>query len=209
MLGSNEVGEGNRLMYKLGRKAGWGLAMASLALLVGAGAWIAYDNSGPHIAKDYEDCAEEAQANAASKADYSKLVTHCGERFAGRRKFGGGYTYFDFMQNRSFDIAGPNPDEDERKHIDRSYMEFLGSQRREMLLADLAKAQANLEQATSERGQHEIGAPLALTPKIPLPLKRPPLEHPKPCQGGSLSCSWARLSAAVRNSFAFSGGANR
>ncbi len=112
--------------------------------------WIAYDNSGPHIAKDYEDCAEEAQANAASKADYSKLVTHCGERFAGRRKLGGGYTYFDFLQNRSFDIAGPNPDEDERKHIDRSYMEFLGSQRREMLLADLAKAQANLEQATSE-----------------------------------------------------------
>ena len=196
-------------MYRLARRAEWGLAIASLALLVGAGAWIVYGNSGPHIAKDYEDCAEEAQANAASRADYSKLLTHCGERFAGRRKLGGGYTYFDFMQNRSFDIAGPNPNEDERKQIDRSYMDFLGSERREMLLADLAKAQANLEQATSEHGQRDIGAPLALTPKIPLPVKRPPIEHAKVCEGGSLSCSWAKLSAAVRNAFALSAGANR
>ena len=208
MLGSNEVGEGNRLIYKLDRKFGWGLAMASLALLVGAGAWIAYDNSGPHIPKDYEDCAEQAEANAASRADYSKLLTHCGERFAGRRKLGGGYTYFDFMQNRSFEIAGPNPDEDERRHIDRSYMEFLGSQRREMLLADLAKAQANLEQTTSDR-RHDVAAPLALEPKIPLPPKRPAIDRAKACQGGSLSCSWARLSAAVRNAFALSGGAKK
>ena len=108
-----------------------------------------------------------------------------------------------------FDIAGPNPNEDERKQIDRSYMDFLGSERREMLLADLAKAQANLEQATSEHGQRDIGAPLALTPKIPLPVKRPPIEHAKVCEGGSLSCSWAKLSAAVRNAFALSAGANR
>lgn len=196
-------------MHRLARPAEWGLAIASLTLLVGTVAWIVYSNSGSHIAKDYEDCAEEAQGNAASRADYSKLLTHCGERFAGRRKLGGGYTYFDFMQNRSFDIAGPNPSEDERKQIDRSYMEFLGSARREMLLADLVKAQANLEQATSEHGRHDIGAPLALTSKTPLPAKRPTIERAKACEGGSLSCTWARLSAAVRNSFAFSAGANR
>jgi len=183
--------------------------MASLALLVGAIAWISYGDSGPHIVKDYEDCAEEAQANAASRADYTILVTHCGERFAGQRKIGGGYTYFDFMQNRSSDIAGPNPTEDERKQIDRSYMEFLGSERREMLSSDLAKAQTNQGQATSERGRKDIGAPLVLTPKIPLPAKRPPIEHPKACEDGSLSCSWAKLSAAVRNAFAFSAGTNR
>src|SRR5262249_6879029 len=137
-------------MYRLSRGAVWGLAMAGLGLLVGATAWmISYVNSGPHIAKDYEDCAEDAQANAASRADYSKLVIHCGERFAGRRKIGGGYTYFDFMQNRSFDIAGPNPTEDERKQIDHVYMSFLSSKRLEMVLSDLAKAQANQEQTTS------------------------------------------------------------
>jgi hypothetical protein len=80
-------------MYRLARSAGWGLAMASLALLVGASAaWIGCGISGPHIAKDYEDCAEEARANVVSSAEYSKLITPCGERFAGRRKAGGGYT---------------------------------------------------------------------------------------------------------------------
>jgi hypothetical protein len=196
-------------MYRLARPDEWGLAIASLALLVGAGAWIVYSNSGPHIANDYEECAEDAQANAASRPDYFKLIKHCGERFAGRRKIGGGYTYFDFLQNRSFDIAGPNPSEDERKRIDRFYMEFLGSERREMLLADLAKAQANLDQATSERDRRDIGAPLALAPKIPLPAKRPGIERPKACEGGSLSCSWAKLSAAVRNAFASSAATNR
>lgn len=209
MLGSNESVRGFCWMYRSGRNAGWGFAIASLTLLVGVSLWVGYGDSGPHIAKDYEDCAEEAQANAASKAEYSKLIAHCIELFAGRRKVGGGYTYFDFMQNRSFDIAGPNPNENERKQIDHSYMEFLGSQRREMLLADLAKAQANLEQATSDHARRDIGAPLALAPKVPLPLKRPATERPKACEGGSLSCSWAKLSAAVRNALAFSAGANR
>jgi hypothetical protein len=196
-------------MYRFGRAAGWGLAAASLALLVGASVWIGYGISGRHIASDYEDCAVEAQTSAASIAEYSKLILHCGERFAGRRKVGGGYTYFDFMQNRSFDIAGPNPSEDERKQIDRSYMEFLGSQRREMFLSDLAKAQADQEQPTFQRGRQDAGALLALSPKIPLPAKRPPTERSKTCEDGSLSCSWAKLSAAVKNAFALSAGTNR
>lgn len=196
-------------MYRLARSAGWGLAIASLALLVGASAWIGYRISGPHIAKDYEDCAEEVQASVVSSAEYSKLITRCGERFAGRRKAGGGYTYFDFMQNRSFDIAGPNPTEDERRQIDRSYMEFLGSQRREILSSDLAKARANQEQATLERGRQDAGAPLVLTPKIPLPVKRPPIERLKACEDGSLSCGWEKLSTAIRNAFASSAGASR
>jgi hypothetical protein len=174
--------------------------MACLALLAGAFAWIG--SSAPRVAKDYEDCAQEAQANATSSAEYSGLITHCGERFAGRRKAGGGYAYFDFMQNRSFDIAGPNPTDEERKHIDRSYMEFLGAQRREMLLSDLAKAQANLEQGGLDRAQQGAGQPLSLTPKIPLPLKRPAIERARACEDGSLSCSWAKLSAAVRSAFA-------
>jgi hypothetical protein len=130
------------------------------------------------------------------------LITLCSERFAGRRKAGGGYRYFDFMQNRSFDIAGPNPTEGERKHIDRTYMNFLGAQRREMLLSELAKAQANEEQAAFGRSRQDTETPLALAPKIPLPVKRPLVEHSKPCEAGSLSCSWARLSAAVKNAFA-------
>ena len=190
-------------MYGLGWSARWAtLVMACLALLAGALVWIG--SSAPHVAQDYEDCAEEAQANATSNVEYSRLITHCGERFAGRRKASGGYAYFDFMQNRTFDIAGPNPTDAERKHIDRSYMEFLGAQRREMLLSDLAKAQANMGQAGLDRAQQGVGPPLALTPKIPLPVKRPPVERARACEDGSLSCSWAKLSAAVRSAFASS-----
>src|SRR5215469_11386345 len=114
-------------MYRLGMSARWAaLAMACAAVLAGVYVWIG--SSTPRVARDYEDCTEEAQANATSSVEYSKLITHCGERYAGRRKAGGGYAYFDFMQNRTFDIAGPNPTDDERKQIDHTYMEFLGAQ---------------------------------------------------------------------------------
>jgi hypothetical protein len=201
ILSNDHAVRGICRMYGLGQSARWAmLGIACLALLAGAVAWIG--SSALHVVADYEDCTEDAQAKATSGAEYSSLIAHCGERFAGRRKRGGGYAYFDFMQNRSFDIAGPNPTDDERKRIDHSYIEFLGAQRREVLLSDLVKAQANLGQAGLDRAQQSAGPPLALTPKIPLPPKRPPLERSKVCENGSLSCSWAKLSAAMRSSFA-------
>ena len=196
-------------MYRLGKSAGWALAVASLALLAGASAWIGYGNSGPRVAQDYEECADEAKTNASSNTEYSNLMTHCGERFAGRRKSGGGYSYFDFMQNKTFNIAGPNPTDDERKQIDHSYIEFLATTRRETILSELMKAQADLEDAGIDRSRQNVGAPLALTPKIPLPARRPVVEHSKTCEDGSLSCGWAKLSTAVKNAFASSNEANR
>ena len=196
-------------MHKPGKGAGWGVAIAISASLGVAAAWLGHRNSGPRAGRDYEDCAEEAQANSSSSVEYSKLITHCGERFAGRRKPGGGYTYFDFLQNRTFDITGPNPTEAESKKIDRSYMEFLGAQRREMLLSDLAKAQANHEQAGFEPGRQDARAPLVLAPKIPLPARRPFIKRSRPCEDGSISCTWAKLTAAVKNAFASSAGSNR
>ena len=110
------------------------------------------------------------------------------------------------MQDRSFDIAGPNPTEDERKQIDRSYMEYLGVQRREIFRSDLMKAQANTEQTTLERDRKDTGAPLDLAPRIPLPAKRPLIERARSCGDSSLSCSWEKLTAAVKNAFASSAG---
>ena len=196
-------------MYRLGKSAGWAFAIASLALLAGVSAWIAYGSSGPRVTQDYEECADEAKINASSGPEYSKLIIHCGERFAGRRKAGGGYAYFDFMQNKTFDIAGPNPTESEREQIDRSYMEFLATTRRETILSELMKAQAELEEAGIDRSRQNAGAPLALTPKIPLPAKRPVVERSRTCEDGSLSCGWAKLSTAVRNAFASSNEASR
>src|SRR2546428_41375 len=66
---------------------------------------------------DFEECADLAEKAATREARTSEIAA-CNAKFAGRRKSGGGYTYFDFMQNRSFDIAGPNPTKEEQKHID-------------------------------------------------------------------------------------------
>jgi hypothetical protein len=196
-------------MYQLGNRARWGVGILGSALLALAAVWLGYRSSESLIARDYEECTELAQADSSSAVQSSQSISHCGERFAGRRKAGGGYAYFDFMQNRTFDIAGPNPNEEERKKIDRSYVKFLAAQGREIFLSDLAKAQANQEQAAFERGRQDVGPPLALTPKVPLPVRRPALEHVRSCEGGSLSCSWAKLSAAVKNAFASSVNTNR
>jgi hypothetical protein len=72
-------------------------------------------------ARDYEECVEAIMANQSSPAsgdEHSSAMTGCNARFAGRRKPGGGYSYYDFRQGRSFDIAGPNPTAEERKQID-------------------------------------------------------------------------------------------
>jgi len=191
-------------MYRPRNGAEWGVVAATVVVLLGiTAAWIGYGARESYAAKDYEDCSANAQADATSDIDYNKLLTRCSERFAGRRKSGGGYAYFDFLQNKTFDIAGPNPTDEERKRIDRSYMEFLGTQGREMFLADMAKAQANQEQVDLRRGRQGAG-PLELSPKIPLPAKRPAIERSKPCNDGSLSCSWAKLTTTVKNAFASS-----
>ena len=60
-----------------------------------------------------------------AKAAKAKIVSECDAKFPGRRKPGGGYTYFDFMQNRHFDIAGPKPTPQELKRMDQEYLAFL------------------------------------------------------------------------------------
>jgi hypothetical protein len=63
------------------------------------------------------------------------LIAQCDKQFVGRRKIGGGYTYYDFLQNRHFDIAGPNPTPNELKHFDEEYTLYLDTQRREAAAA--------------------------------------------------------------------------
>ena len=89
---------------------------------------------------DFEECADAAE-KAATKEAKASALTECNAKFAGRRKPGGGYTYYDFMQNRSFDIAGPNPTPEEQKHIDEQYTAFLDRERRNSIAAALAAKQ--------------------------------------------------------------------
>ena len=76
-------------------------AIAACAVLAPSRAQAQWWSSKP---ADFEDCADKAE-KAATKEEKSSKLSECHSKFAGRRKVGGGYSYFDFMQNRHFDIA--------------------------------------------------------------------------------------------------------
>lgn len=185
------------------QRVGVPVALALLALAI---VWLIFPRSLPQSARDFEECAEQVEAKSPSDGERAVLMTGCSARFAGRRKAGGGYTYYDFMQDRKFDIAGPNPTAKERKEIDRAYMGFLDAQRREAISSELASRQNEQLQAALESARQPVGAPMILTPKsVPLPVKRPADRSKSAhCEDGSLTCSWAKFSAVVKNAFASS-----
>jgi hypothetical protein len=182
------------------------VATAPLALLAFFAAWLVMREVAPQSARDFEECAGLVEA-ASPSSERAASVADCDSRFAGRRKPGGGYTYYDFMQNRHFDILGANPTPEERKRIDYAYMEFLAAQRREAVSAELAERQNNQVRADLEKARQPVGPPMVLTPaNLASTSARRPVDRStsKPCQDGSLSCSWAKFSAVVKTAFASS-----
>ena len=179
---------------------------ALLALVV---LWWGIRDSSPQTARDFEECAERADAGSSAIDGRGVSRADCNARFAGRRKAGGGYTYYDFMQNRHFDIAGPNPTAAEHRQIDAAYMGFLDAQRRDDAqgreAVELARKQNEQLRADLESARQPAGPPMILTPANS-PSKRP-VDRSKSsrCEDGSLSCSWARFSSVVKNAFASSG----
>jgi hypothetical protein len=142
------------------------------------------------VARDFEDCAEWAYKISAS-AERTARIMECGARFAARRKNGGGYAYYDLLQGRSFDIAGPNPTADERARIYSEYIRFLESQRRDTALTEVEHLVSVPEQPKFET--------------TPVSLRSPPSQKPskRSCLiKGSLTCTWSKLTSAVRNAFA-------
>jgi hypothetical protein len=178
------------------------VALALFALVALVVLWLGFYGSSTQLARDFEECIEQAEATPSTDEARGALTTGCNARFAGRRKPGGGYSYYDFMQDRKFDIAGPNPTAQERKQIDQAYMGFLDAQRREAVSAELARRQNEQLRADMERARQPAGPPTALTPaNVPLPTARPQAKSAR-CENGSLSCGWAKFSAVVKNAFA-------
>jgi hypothetical protein len=152
---------------------------------------------------DFEECADAAE-KAATKEEKSSQLSECHSKFAGRRKPGGGYTYFDFMQNRNFDIAGPNPTPEEQKKIDEAYTDFLDNERRSSIAAAFtAKQQQQLQPASLKQG-----APG--NEKVPVPVEAPNKAQAATgdlrlrtkstnCAKHSFSCEWPRLSEGFRD----------
>src|SRR3569833_1851308 len=96
---------------------------------------------------DFEECADAAE-KSATKAEKTSALANCNAKFAGRRKPGGGYSYYDFLQDRTFDIAGPNPTPEEQKKIDEAYTAYLAKERRNN---DAAQATARQQREQQEQ----------------------------------------------------------
>nr|WP_249780779.1 hypothetical protein [Bradyrhizobium sp. dw_78] len=153
-----------------------------------------------HTPKDFEECADAAE-KAATKEDKTSALTQCNAKFAGRRKPSGGYTYYDFMQNRSFDIAGPNPTPEEQKHIDEQYTEFLDRQRRDNIAAAFAakqQQQQELQQAIFKNEPARVPLPVQ-APNKPLAVaaNSKMLARARYCAQHTFSCQWPRLSERI------------
>ena len=175
-----------------------GLAIACGMVLMsphaGAGWW-------SRTPADFEDCAASVEKNATSAEDKDRRLTACEAKFAGRRKPGGGYTYYDFMQNRHFDIAGPNPTVEEQKRIDEQYAAYLKDQRRSIIAAAFFQKQQQVKQANvGIKADVRLTTPPKTVEKRVTLLPRPRPKMARHCKDEFLSpCNWPRLSSGVRD----------
>lgn len=167
-----------------------------------------------HAPADFEECADVAE-KASTKEARASALTACNARFAGRRKPGGGYTYYDFMQNRSFDIAGPNPTPQEQKQIDEQYTAFLDKERRSRNTAALTAQPLEmpppeLPQLQPPRQSSQPQQAVLRNEKVPLPVDAPRKRSSMPgnsksrgkdanCPEHAFSCEWPRLSERIND----------
>lgn len=176
----------------------------------------------PFAPRDYEDCAAAVEKSAAKEAR-AGLLADCDAKFPGRRKPGGGYTYYDFMQNRHFDIAGPKPTALELRRMDEEYTVYLDRERRSAIASALIRGQQDFAKP-QQTAEHDVTASMpppppltrrspptpqirtaALSPPLasapPAPVARAPKRaakpKPEPCQN-RLACTWSDLSNKVK-----------
>jgi hypothetical protein len=163
----------------------------------------------PFAPRDYEDCAAAAEKTEATPQARAVLLSECDTKFAGRRKPEGGYTYYDFMQNRHFDIAGPNPTPDELKRFDEEYAAFLEQQRRHAIAAALIEKQRQQTEANADpagpNATTGLGVVSALPRSSPTAAAHTARTKPERCTASWLSCTWSTVSTRTRSLFASSG----
>jgi hypothetical protein len=154
---------------------------------------------------DFESCADVAE-KAKTKEEKTAALAECNAKYAGRRKPGGGYTYYDFMQDRTFDIAGPNPTPEEQKKIDEQYTAYLERERRNHAAAALAAKQLQQDRPPAQEWQQvslrsEPPSPPVEIEKVPVPVASPVKQAARlralQCARDQFSCEWPRLSEKV------------
>ena len=147
---------------------------------------------------DFEECADVAE-KAKTREEKTSALAECNAKFAGRRKPGGGYTYYDFMQDRTFDIAGPNPTPEEQKKIDEQYTAYLEKQRRNDIAAALMAKQ---QQQPPQPDVQQVSLRTE-TEKVPVPVASPVKQAARiraiNCAKNSFSCEWPLLSQSIED----------
>jgi hypothetical protein len=151
---------------------------------------------------DFEACADAAE-KAKTKEEKTAALAECNAKFAGRRKPGGGYTYYDFMQDKTFDIAGPNPTPEEQKKIDEQYTAYLERERRNSIAAALMAKQQQQQQVQQVSLRSEPEPARADSAKVPVPVasqvKQAARVREANCARSSFSCDWPRLSESIND----------
>ena len=169
-------------------------AVGSLILLAPVRAHAQWWRSAP---ADFEECADKAE-KAKTKEEKTAALAECSAKFAGRRKAGGGYTYYDFMQDRTFDLAGPNPTPEEQKKIDEQYTVYLERERRNTIAAALMAKQhqqppTQMQQVSLRTDAEKVPVPVAS------PVKQAARIKAANCAKSSFSCEWPRLSEGIND----------
>jgi len=203
------------LIRSLNLKGGL-VTVAFIGCMAGAATWFGVQRWAAHNPKDFEQCSDQAEKTSSSKDGHMTLLDQCAKQFVGRRKTSGGYTYYDFLQNRQFDIAGPNPTPKEQKYFDEEYTLYLDVQKREADAAALAEQQNRVTQPDLKDDNvvgsiSPPGPPIVITPtNVPIPrARRSVVRSDTVCEDGSLSCNWAKFSAGVRKFFGSNANGNR
>lgn len=151
---------------------------------------------------DFEACADAAE-KSKTKEEKTSALAECNAKFAGRRKPGGGYTYYDFMQDKTFDIAGPNPTPEEQKKIDSEYTVYLERERRNSIAAALMAKQQQQQQVQQVSLRSDQEPVRTDSVKVPVPVASPVKQAARiraaNCARSSFSCDWPRLSETVND----------
>jgi hypothetical protein len=181
------------------------IVIASICCALSGATWLGVKLWSSYSPEDYEQCSEQAERTASSPDQRISLLAQCDRQFTGRRKPGGGYTYYDFLQNRHFDIAGPNPTPNELKHFDEEYALYLGTERRDAVAAALAEKQNQTAEAElqDDRLTGSIvppGSRMAIPSNVPIPRAVNSVARSRRlCEAALLSCGWTRFTTGIKN----------
>jgi hypothetical protein len=192
------------------------VSVVSIGCAAAVAMWLNWHEWFQHSTQDYEQCSTQAEKTASSGDERTALLAECDKKYVARRKVGGGYTYYDFLQNRQFEIAGPNPTREEQKHFDEQYSLYLKAQKQEADAARLAEQETRNPQPDL-KDDRVVGSPSSPGPPRVITSNRVPIPRPRSsvlppvasCEESSPSCSWEKFAAGIKKFFQSNAGEGR